>query len=364
MSGSLAPSTVTVALGDRSYPIRIGNGLLADLGTQLSEVVAGGQAFVISNPTVAAVYYPSAAESLSSAGFEPVLLEIPDGEQHKTLATLASIYDRVLERSGERSSPIVALGGGVVGDVAGFAAATLLRGVPYVQVPTTLLAQVDSSVGGKTAVNHAAGKNLIGSFYQPRLVVIDIDTLTTLPRRELVAGLAEVIKYGVIVDRELFDLVDSGMEDLLRLKGDLLAHVIRRCCEIKATVVSADERENNLRAILNFGHTVGHAIEAVTEYRRFLHGEAVAMGMVAAAKLSERLGFCRTGVAARIATVVERSGLRAGLPSPLDPHRLVAAITHDKKASGGKVKFVCIEEIGKTRFHSLSADEVIRLLAD
>jgi 3-dehydroquinate synthase len=319
---------------------------------------------IVTNPTVAAFYYQTVADSLAAAGFEPVRIEIPDGEQHKSLATLSSIYDRVLESGSQRQTPLLALGGGVVGDLTGFAAATVLRGVPYVQVPTTLLAQVDSSVGGKTAINHRTGKNLIGSFYQPQLVIVDVDTLASLPRRELLAGLAEVVKYGIILDRELFDLIDSRLDDLLGLEPELTREVIARCCALKAMVVEKDEREADLRAVLNFGHTFGHAIEAVTRYQQFLHGEAVAIGMVAAARLSARLGLCSAEVAPRIETLLRRAGLPTQPPAGLTTNELVAAVYRDKKASQGTVKFVCLEDLGKTRFERITPAEVVRLLSE
>ncbi|HYD47583.1 MAG TPA: 3-dehydroquinate synthase [Terriglobales bacterium] len=355
-------TAITVALGDRSYQVEVGSGLLPRLGDRLREVLPAAPVHVITNPTVAAIYYDIAAAALAEAGFQPHKVEIGDGEQHKNLATLATIYDRILAFGSERSAAVLALGGGVVGDIAGFAAATVLRGVPYVQVPTTLLAQVDSSVGGKTAINHKLGKNLIGAFYQPRLVVIDLATLATLPRRELLAGLAEVIKYGAILDAALFDRLEQQLAALLALSPEIAGEVIARCCAIKADVVSRDERESDWRAVLNFGHTLGHALEAVTEYRRFLHGEGVAIGMVGAARLSQRLGLCDRSAADRLATLLGRAGLPTEVPSEIGAGVLADAMLHDKKASSGEVRFVCLEAIGKTVFRKLRPSDAIEMM--
>ena len=355
--------TVTVELGDRSYPIVIGSRLLEELGTRLAIRFGGGSVAVVTNPTVGHLYLSCVETALRHAGFDVVKVEIPDGEEHKNLTWLAFIYDRLLDARLERSSPIVALGGGVIGDLAGFAAATFLRGVPFVQVPTTLLAQVDSSVGGKTGINHPAGKNLIGAFYQPGLVLIDIATLKTLPRRELVAGLAEVIKYGVILDAKLFALVEKELDGILSLDEELLRYVVRRCCELKAMVVHHDERESDYRSILNFGHTVGHALEALTGYQRYLHGEAVAVGMAFAAKLSSVRGYCTKETTQRIGELLKRAGLPVEMPQGVSEQQLASAIKGDKKVSSGKVKFVCIEDLGRTRFEPFTGPEVAALAA-
>ncbi len=285
-----------------------------------------------------------------------------DGEEHKNLKSLTTIYDGLVEARLERHSAIVALGGGVIGDLAGFAAATYLRGVPYVQVPTTLLAQVDSSVGGKTAVNHDRGKNLIGAFYQPKLVLIDTTALGTLPRRELVAGLAEVVKYGIIEDPVLFGLLEQKIDRLLALDRDLLIQVIATCCAIKTRVVEQDEREDDYRAVLNFGHTVGHALEAATDYQQFLHGEAVGIGMAKAAALSCRLKFCEGTSLERILELLKKAGLPVELPSKLSIQQLIQGMEIDKKAAGGKVKFVMCAGIGKTLFHWLTPGEIAEVL--
>lgn len=357
------PVRVEVELDDRSYDVVVGDGSLATAGTEIAAAIGAGPVYVVTNPTVGALYYDSFAASLADAGFSPQRIEIPDGEQYKRIETLTSIYDAVLEGGTDRAVPLIALGGGVVGDVTGFAAATVLRGVPFVQVPTTLLAQVDSSVGGKTAINHRLGKNLIGAFYQPRLVLIDIATLRSLPRRELLAGLAEVIKYGIILDSAFFDRIERRLDDILRLVPDLMRDIVAHSCRLKAMVVARDERENDLRAVLNFGHTVAHAVEAVTHYTQFLHGEAVAIGMVAAARLSARLGLCDPKLGERIGALLERAGLPVEIPESIAAAELEAAIGLDKKAGAGKVKYVCMEAIGTTRFERLAPAEIVRLVA-
>jgi len=355
--------TVTVNLGSRSYPIYIGGGLLSDLGRLLREHhLVVGRVAVVTDSVVSKIYRERVVRTLTASGFDPWVIEIPAGEEHKNLAWLAFLYDKLVEGRIERRSPLIAVGGGVVGDVAGFAAATFQRGLPFVQVPTTLLAQVDSSVGGKTAVNHSAGKNLIGAFYQPRLVVIDVATLTTLPKREFLAGMAEVIKYGTILSPDLFSLLEEKLADLLRLDPALLIAVVKTCCQLKALVVEEDETEGDYRAILNFGHTLGHAIESATEYRQLLHGEAVAMGMAFAVHLSYQRGLCLAETKERVCRLLKKSGLPIGIPKALTRESLLLGIETDKKVAGGKVKFVCIEDIGRTRFEYLNAQEVVGYL--
>ena len=351
--------TLTVNLGDRSYPIYVGAGILARAGEFLQAAGLRGKVAVVSNSTVAKLYIEPVNEALTRAGFEVVTMLIPDGEEHKNLDSLAMIYDRRVRARFERKSIILALGGGVVGDLAGFAAATYLRGVPYIQVPTTLLAQVDSSVGGKTAVNHRDGKNLIGAFYQPRLVLIDVEMLRSLPRRELVAGLAEVIKYGIIEDAELFSVLEDKIDPLIGLDGALLSQVVAASCAIKARVVEQDEREDDYRAVLNFGHTVGHALEAATGYSEFLHGEAVGVGITKATAISLRHGFCDQQTFDRIRRLIEKTGLPSDLPKSVTKESLIQGMEVDKKSAGGKIKFVMCAGIGKTRFHSLSPAEVL-----
>ena len=355
--------TVTVNLGARSYPIFIGTGVLAELGRLLREQqFAGGRVAMVTDTGVGKIYREKVAETLASAGFDPWVIEIPAGEEHKNLAWLAFLYDKLVEGRIERRSPLIALGGGVIGDMAGFAAATFQRGLPFVQVPTTLLAQVDASVGGKTAINHPAGKNLIGAFYQPRLVMIDVDTLKTLPRREFIAGVAEVIKYGVILSPDLFMLLEDQLAHLLRLDPQLLIAVVKTCCQLKALVVEEDETEGDYPAILNFGHTLGHAIENATEYKRFLHGEAVALGMAFAVQLSAKRGLCSAATSERVCRLLKKAGLPVEIPKGLKGEHLLLGIETDKKISGGKVKFVCIEELGRTCFEYLSVKEIAAYL--
>ena len=350
---------VRVDLGPRSYPVVIGAGLLAEVGPRLAAAGYRGRCALVTSERVGALYREPVLASLTEAGLAPVAVEIPDGEQHKNLAWLAVLYDRLLDGGIERRSPLVALGGGVVGDVAGFAAATLLRGLPLVQVPTTLLGQVDAAIGGKTAINHALGKNLIGAFHQPRLVVVDVATLRSLPRREFVAGLAEVIKYGMIRDAGLFATLEARLDALLGLDESVLVPVVATSCEHKAAVVAADEREEGgERAVLNFGHTVGHALEVLTEYRRLLHGEAVAIGMVAAARVSQGRGLCTAATVERLERLLRRAGLPTEMPDDITPSVLALAMQTDKKTAAGRIRFVCVEEIGRTRLVELSAQQV------
>ena len=351
--------TLKVNLADRSYPIHLGEGILSRAGELVREAGCGEKIVIITNPTVAGLYQKPVQESLTRSGFRVTAIVLPEGEEQKNLASLSTIYDRLVGERFERGSSVLALGGGVIGDLAGFAAATFLRGIPYVQVPTTLLAQVDSSVGGKTGVNHREGKNLIGAFYQPRLVLIDVAVLSTLPPRELASGMAEVIKYGIIEDLRLFGLLEEKLERILTLDRELLVEAIAASCSIKAKVVEKDEREEDYRSILNFGHTIGHALESLTGYEKFLHGEAVAIGMAEAASISTREGFCDEESLQRIRRLITRTGLPTGIPSNIKPSELVKRMETDKKAAGGKIKFVLCEGIGKTRFHWLSPEEIV-----
>ena len=331
-------STLTVELGERSYPIAIGRGLLGG-GFDLVPFVHGDDCLVVTNDTVAPLYLDKLAPNL--AGRNVNSISLPDGEAHKTVATMQTILDRLVETGAGRDTTVVALGGGVVGDIAGFAAACYMRGVNFIQVPTTLLAQVDSSVGGKTGVNHERGKNLIGAFHQPQVVLIDTDTLGTLPDRELSAGLAEVIKYGAICDAGFFAWLEDNMEGLLQRDAEALAHAIRRSCEIKAEVVAEDEREGGRRAILNFGHTFGHAIERCQGYGEWLHGEAVAAGMVMAARLS---GLDAADVE-RLRDLVLAANLPVD-PPPIAAADWMAAMGMDKKVQGKQLRFVLLNGIG------------------
>jgi len=340
--------TVKVPLGNRSYNIVIGRGLLRGLGAACKKLGLGNRCAIISDRNVARHFGKLAQKSLQGAGFDAVLIVVPAGETAKSLKTVQSCYDRLAQHRLERKSFIVALGGGVVGDLAGFVAATYLRGIPFVQVPTTLLSQVDSSVGGKVGVNLKAGKNLVGAFYQPRLVLCDLDTLRTLPAREYRSGLAEVIKYGIIYDAALFKKLERDLPQLLKRNPKTLADVVARCCEIKAAVVGKDETDTGLRAILNFGHTIGHGLEAISGYGKYLHGEAIAIGQVAASELSARL----TGLPAADVRRVRQLFRRAGLPvsvklGPPALKRLLAAMKLDKKVSGGEIKFVLARKIGR-----------------
>jgi len=354
---------VRVELGPRSYAVVIGAGALAETGQRLVAAGFGGRCALVTSERVGALYRKPVLESLRAAGFAPVLVEIPDGEEHKNLASLAVLYERLLEAGVERGSPLVALGGGVLTDLAGFAAATLLRGLPTVLLPTTLLAQVDAAIGGKTGVNHVLGKNLIGAFHQPRLVLADVDALSTLPRRELVAGVAEVIKTAAIGDAPLFAELEERLDRLLALEREVVVPVIAACVRYKARVVAEDEREvSGGRAVLNFGHTLGHAIEALTGYEELLHGEAVAIGMVAAARVSVALGRCRPETAGRLDRLLKRAGLPTDIPSGLTPAALALAVRSDKKSAGRRIRFVCLEEIGRTTFVELSGEEIVNHL--
>ncbi len=326
----------------RGYPILLGEGILGTSG--LLDPFVGSQALIVSNAAVADLYVDRLRAGLVADRVDLAL--IGDGERFKTLATYASILDTLVAKRHNRTTTVVALGGGVVGDVAGFAAATYQRGVGLVQVPTTLLALVDSSVGGKTAVNHAAGKNLIGAFYQPRAVIADVALLASLPEREFLAGLAEVIKYGVIADAEFFAWLEAHLDDLLGRDPASLVRAVRRSCEIKADVVAGDEREQGNRAILNFGHTFGHAIEALTRYETYLHGEAVAVGMTIAATLSARLGRLPVRDAERIRRLIECAGLPTAAPG-LDPAAMIEAMGMDKKAVDGRIRLVLCDGLGR-----------------
>jgi 3-dehydroquinate synthase len=339
--------TVHVSLGSRSYDIKIAPGLLDRIGRECARLKPGARCAIITDTNVGKQYAKAVFNSLATAGFSPSLIIVQPGETAKSLKTVQSCYDQLAAHRLERKSFIVALGGGVVGDLAGFLAATYLRGIAFVQAPTTLLAQVDSSVGGKVGVNLKAGKNLVGSFYQPKLVLCDLNTLKTLPDREFRAGLAEVIKYGIIYDAKLFAQLERDLPRILKRDQTILTPVIARCCEIKAEVVGKDETESGLRAILNFGHTIGHAIENISGYGRFLHGEAISMGQTAAARLShEILGLPERDVE-RIGNLLRRAGLpsQTGLNS-LKRQKLLNAMHLDKKVSDGEIKFVLAEKIG------------------
>jgi 3-dehydroquinate synthase len=349
MQASTPTQRVEIDLAERSYPILIGPSLLGDPAT-FAALPNASTALIVSNVTVAPLYAQRLQAALQGRFKTIHLLTLPDGEVYKDWATLQLIFDALLQHGCDRKTVLFALGGGVVGDMTGFAAASYMRGVPFVQVPTTLLAQVDSSVGGKTGINHPLGKNMIGAFYQPLQVVCDLDVLTTLPARELSAGLAEIIKYGPIADMAFCDWIEANLDALLTKEPAALAHAIRRSCEIKAWVVAQDERESGLRAILNFGHTFGHAIESGLGYGEWLHGEGVGCGMVMAAQLSQRLGLVDQPFVERLTRLIERAGLpvRAPLLSTTDnAGRYLALMRVDKKSEAGEIRFVLITEPGK-----------------
>ncbi len=336
--------TLRVELGERAYPIHIGAGLLSDAGL-IAPHLELPRVAIVTNSTVAPLYLQQLSEALRSVGVEPVSIVLADGERYKDWATLNRIYDALIEGRCERKTTLIALGGGVVGDLAGFAAATYMRGIPFIQVPTTLLAQVDSSIGGKTGINHPLGKNMIGAFYQPRLVLADTAVLATLPPRELSAGLAEVIKHGLVRDEGFVAWLEQNVEKLLACDAQALAHAVRRCCEIKAAVVAEDEREAGVRALLNFGHTFGHAIESSLGYGKWLHGEAVAAGMAMAADLSCRMGFIAQADVDRVIALLKRARLPTAQPG-IAPGRLLESMAADKKTEAGKLRFILLDRIG------------------
>ena len=349
--------TLTVGLAERSYPIHIGTGLLgrAEL---LLPYLPYRRAVIVTNPIVAALYLEPLRALLQGHGVNVIPIILPDGEAHKNAATLGLIYDALLTHHCERTTPLIALGGGVIGDMTGYAAATYLRGVPFIQIPTTLLAQVDSSVGGKTGINHPLGKNMIGAFYQPQVVLADISTLHTLADQELRAGLAEVIKYGLIRDLPFFGWLEKNMEKLLARDTNALQYAIHHSCQNKAEVVAADERESGERALLNLGHTFGHAIETGMGYGAWLHGEAVAAGTLMAADLSCRLGWINAQDRARIQNLFDRAGLPLHAPA-LGAEKYLQLMGHDKKVVSGKMRFVLLKAIGHA---VVSADVAPELL--
>lgn len=349
---------ITVTLGERSYPITIAAGLFNDPASFLP-LKAGDQAMLVTNETLAPLYLDRVRHLLEQAGVKVDSVILPDGEQYKSLTVLDTVFTALLQKPHGRDTTLLALGGGVVGDLTGFAAASYQRGVRFIQIPTTLLSQVDSSVGGKTAVNHPLGKNMIGAFYQPASVVVDLDCLKTLPARELASGLAEVIKYGIILDGEFFTWLEENMDALLRLDGQAMAYCIRRCCELKAEVVAADERETGLRALLNLGHTFGHAIEAEMGYGNWLHGEAVAAGMVMAARASERLGQFRPEETARIIALLKRAGLPVSGPQEMSAQAYLPHMMRDKKVLAGEMRLVLPLAIGKSEVRGGVPHEVV-----
>ena len=339
---------VRVMLGPRSYDICIGHNIINNLKDYLTNLSLGKKVALITNPIIKRLYGDGIYNQLTAAGLKPTIVELPAGERYKTLKSVNKIYDLLIKERFERNSAVIALGGGVIGDIAGFVAATYLRGVPYIQVPTSLVAQVDSSVGGKTGVNHHLGKNLIGAFYQPVLVWIDVEVLKTLPKRELIAGMAEVIKYGVIMNEGFFCFVEDNYKKVLALDPEILIKIVERSCEIKAGVVSADEHEKGLRAILNFGHTIGHAIETITDYKRYKHGEAVSIGMVFAAKMASRMRICDKEVYKRIDRMCRLIGLDTTLPD-MEFKDMWEILQRDKKVVNEMVRFVVPLRLGEVK---------------
>lgn len=357
--------TIRLNLPQQAYDIAIAPGGITKLGELMSHLKLGKKVLLVSNPTVFQHYGECAIASLKSAGFDVGSCNLPDGEQYKTLASVEKLYNIALENRLERSSTMVALGGGVIGDMTGFAAATWLRGINFVQVPTTLLSMVDAAIGGKTGVNHPQGKNLIGAFHQPKLVLIDPQVLQTLPEREFRAGMAEVIKYGIIWDAELFAMMEQcdRLDQLHYLSENLLQEILVRSCQAKADVVSKDEKEAGLRAILNYGHTIGHAVESLTGYRVVNHGEAVAIGMVAAGQLAVNLDLWKQAAQDRQLALIQKTGLPIKLPEGIDLDAIIDALQTDKKVKAGKVRFILPTQIGVVKItDQVSSEQVERVL--
>ncbi len=352
-------SEVRIDLGSRSYRIMIGNGLLDCAGELIAGLPVGRKVLLVTNTTVGPLYAGRVADSLERAGLKVTRAEVPDGEQYKSLSSAELLYDRAFTAGLDRRSAVVALGGGVVGDLAGFVAATYMRGVPFVQLPTTLLAQVDSSVGGKVAVNHPRGKNIIGAFYQPALVISDTTTLSTLDNRELRSGLAEVIKYGIIGDDRFFNWLEQNMQQVLALEPEALAQVIEQSCSNKARVVEQDETEQGARALLNLGHTTGHAIETLAGYGYYTHGEAVAIGTAVAAQLGLQMGRLSRDAVDRITGLLKLAGLPTNVPAELAAADIISAMYGDKKTVGGAITFVVPVDIGRAIIYPNTAVEDI-----
>lgn len=355
--------TIPVTLGDRSYSIYIKDNILGRLGDLLQGLPLGKRVLLVTDTNVGRLYGTKVADILHQSGFQACLVEIPAGEGAKSLEHAAKLYDSAFACGLDRSCPVLALGGGVVGDLAGFVASTFMRGVPFIQVPTTLLSQVDSSVGGKVAVNHPRGKNIIGAFYQPRMVLIDVSTLRTLNDREIRAGLAEVIKYGIIWDSQFFSWLEKNIDPLLNLEAGALEYVIETCCRIKAEVVEQDETEQGRRAVLNYGHTVGHAVELLEGYGTYLHGEAVAIGMAAEARLALNLGLLSVEEAERIDNIIKACGLPVEIPRGLQPEPMIKSMYTDKKVTGGRLTFALPRGIGQSEvFKGISEAQIEKIL--
>jgi len=355
--------TIRIELGPASHDARVGSGILDQLAELARDAgLKTGSCAIVTDSTVEDLYAERTADALRKGGFAPIVISIAPGESSKSVQMLELLYDRMTEAGLDRNSTVFALGGGVVGDLAGFAAATFLRGVPLVQVPTTVVAQVDSALGGKTGINHRYAKNLIGAFYQPRLIVADVTTLATLPDREFREGLAEVIKYGAIMDAPMIADLERDLDAILARRADLLEQVVARSLAHKAAVVGADERESGMRKSLNFGHTVGHAIEASAGYGSYLHGEAVAIGMVAAARLSSRYAGFSADEASRLNRLIERAGLPIAMPAGWNNPGFLRALGLDKKRFAGAIEFILLDRLGHSLARSLSVDEIVASL--
>lgn len=353
---------LAIDLGERSYEILIGLGLRKQVGEFLKAVFRPSRVVIITHPSINSTYGEEVIANCLDQGWTTDIIEVPEGEVSKSLGQVEKLYDRLLELNCDRKSVLIALGGGVIGDLVGFVAATYQRGINFIQVPTTLLSQVDSSVGGKTGVNHPKGKNMIGAFYQPRLVVTDLQTLKTLPIKEYRAGLAEIVKYGVISDASFFEFLEKNYKDILNLNQDCLSYIIENSCAIKAKVVEKDERETRHRMILNFGHTLGHAIESLTGYSRFVHGEAVAIGMVRAAELSHSMGKCSKEVPRRLEVLLKNLGLPVEMPE-LDSTAVIESLYHDKKTMDNKIKFILVKEIGSIEIvEQVPESEILKII--
>lgn len=351
--------TVKVGLGEKSYDILIGYSL-DEIGGILKKYTKGIKSLIVTNPTVAGYYLETVNKSLQKAGFQVFVAQVPDGEEHKSQAEASKLYAKCVEYRLERESIIVGLGGGVIGDLAGYVAATFMRGLPIVQVPTTLVAQVDSSVGGKVAVNLPEGKNLVGSFYQPFLVYIDLAVLKTLPVEEIEVGMAEVIKYGIILDKKFLEYLEKKIVKLREIDMEVLERVVARCCQFKAGVVEKDEREKGQRAILNFGHTLGHALEALTGYKKYKHGEAVAIGMVGACRIAEKMGMFKKEARDRIERLIEKAGLPGRIGVKLGVDDIIQVLSLDKKVRAGRVRFVLPERIGRVVVRNDVPEDIVR----
>jgi len=361
MNDNLQERKVKVNLGERSYDIVIGSGLIDEIGLKIKPFVSTKRIFIVSNPTVLNVCKDKVCKSLKDAGFDVNILEVPDGESYKSLEIAYDLYGQLIKHNANRFDTVIALGGGVIGDLAGFAAATYMRGLPFIQVPTTLLAQVDSSVGGKVAVNHPKAKNLIGCFYQPRFVLIDVDILKTLPERELKVGLAEVIKCGFLSGEKFLVFLEEHIGDALAKNKGILIEIIQRCCAFKAKVVEVDEKDFGKRAILNYGHTIGHVIETITDYKKYKHGEAVSMGMICAAVIANRLGLIQESVVERHKNILKKAGLPIELPQ-MSPENVIKHLLLDKKKRGEDYTFVLLKDAGEPIIKNVFFEDILESL--